>query len=89
MFSGGHTIELNRLSGNVNAGLLIRSNGNLVRSNRIGTNAAGTAAQPNLLGSQSAGRATSSAETSLPLATSFPATPKAAWTPSTTPVHRG
>jgi uncharacterized repeat protein (TIGR01451 family) len=49
-FSGGHTIEQNVLSGNVNAGLLIRSNGNVVRGNKIGTNAAGTAAQPNLFG---------------------------------------
>ena len=50
MFSGGHTIEQNVLSGNVNAGLLIRSHGNVIRGNKIGTNAAGTAAQPNLFG---------------------------------------
>ncbi len=50
LFAGGNAIEQNVLSGNSGAGLLIRSNGNVVRGNRIGTNAAGTAAAPNANG---------------------------------------
>ena len=52
LFAGGTAIEQNVVSGNIGVvnnggGILIRSNGNFVRGNRIGTNAGGTAAWPN------------------------------------------